>query len=909
MKKEYLIRLVLGSVLCLLPGAFIFAQADIYEPDDNCFVQATVISGGDLQNHDFEDDTEDWFAFNACVGRAFNIDATPLGPSADVRVELYGRDCTTLLATDYGGLGIPASISGWTAPEDGTFHIKVLQEDATTGPGREYDITLMGDTSGCLFWAKQYSRAGTLFQVSDGSFFLISLRYIAPGDNDVLLSKINSSGGFDWTRSYPGPGDEMDVSMDETGSGEFIVSATSEDATDEPSIWVFSIDSGGNFIWGTRYGRDLGVNGESRSGQVIALSNGGILVAGTSLRDGDKVFLMKLSSVGALIWTKLYGDEPGYGYTLDETGDGNFVIGAVHPEFPDQQWIIKVDPDGTPLWNKTLWLDTTYKPGIVRGTPDGGAIVLWGHGDFVLVRLGPTGSIVWQKLYQTERLERAYGLEHIGNNAYLLSGATLESPQGCWALVVDLSGAIQWQGAFRYVTHPMAAIYHAIPLVDGGFIVSEMGSGMIQKVDANGEYGYCCSMAAPFEGSVVTSAVNMGDYLISLDSSVWGAASSTAGSEWSYTLTETSRCPSPDSDGDGVLDDCDQCPGFDDALDGDGDSIPDDCDACPGFDDLLDADGDTVPDGCDACPGFDDLLDFDSDTVPDNCDNCLSVSNPVQTDTDGDGVGDVCEGLLGQVPDGLIYPGSQMKAALANGGSDLAVTWDALSCPTADVNFFWGDMAVLSSYSLAGTTCRLGGTGFATVALPPGNSFFFLAASDGQSNESLHGFDSDGFTVPVSGAGSCGILNQTIATNCTAPETAVYCIRYVSPDALCQPVNDMHFKLERAGTDATVTLFTDAAGTLEEAGCASSYSVLPVLTGTINPVTGDFSVSGSDDALSQEWSCGADVTPVVMLGNIYSLTGTFDNLFDDACGCSSQSTWDTNLTGTYWCTFAASGCS
>ena len=35
--------------------------------------------------------------------------------------------------------------------------------------------------------------------------------------------------------------------------------------------------------------------------------------------------------------------------------------------------------------------------------------------------------------------------------------------------------------------------------------------------------------------------------------------------------------------------------------------------------------------------------DIDGDDVPDNEDNCVDISNPPQEDTDGEGVGDVCE--------------------------------------------------------------------------------------------------------------------------------------------------------------------------------------------------------------------------------------------------------------------------
>lgn len=54
-----------------------------------------------------------------------------------------------------------------------------------------------------------------------------------------------------------------------------------------------------------------------------------------------------------------------------------------------------------------------------------------------------------------------------------------------------------------------------------------------------------------------------------------------------------------------------------------------------------DIDGDGIGDSCDACP-LDSLNDIDSDGVCGDVDNCPVISNPGQDDVDNDGIGDAC---------------------------------------------------------------------------------------------------------------------------------------------------------------------------------------------------------------------------------------------------------------------------
>ena len=114
-----------------------------------------------------------------------------------------------------------------------------------------------------------------------------------------------------------------------------------------------------------------------------------------------------------------------------------------------------------------------------------------------------------------------------------------------------------------------------------------------------------------------------------------------AGVVWVY--------PAPDSDGDGVPDDTDNCPAVSNPTqtNSDADTYGDACDNCPAVtnQDQADSDGDGKGNVCDNCPSVSNptQTDSDSDGKGNVCDNCPTVSNPTQTNSDADTYGDACD--------------------------------------------------------------------------------------------------------------------------------------------------------------------------------------------------------------------------------------------------------------------------
>ncbi|MTV49393.1 hypothetical protein GJ688_10425 [Heliobacillus mobilis] len=133
---------------------------------------------------------------------------------------------------------------------------------------------------------------------------------------DIFLIKVNGQGGVEWRKTIGGREDEKAVSLQDTPDGGYLIvgygALSSETGYD---IYLSKTDSHGKVEWS----KSLGGKGWDISTVTAPTSDGGYLIGGQSSSGNDGLFsgyLAKVNSEGNLLWQQVM---PAYVCTLIET--------------------------------------------------------------------------------------------------------------------------------------------------------------------------------------------------------------------------------------------------------------------------------------------------------------------------------------------------------------------------------------------------------------------------------------------------------------------------------------------------------------------------------------------------------------------------------------------------------------
>ena len=194
--------------------------------------------------------------------------------------------------------------------------------------------------------------ANSIAQTSDGGYIVAGWSSSNDGDvsgnhgeGDYWIVKLTSGGELAWQKSLGGSDKDIANSIAQADDGGYVVAgwsqSTNGDVTGNHGLsdaWIVKLTSEGELVWQ----KSLGANGWDEANSIQQTSDGGYIVAGSSLStDGDVTghhgsvdstdsWIVKLTSGGELAWQKsLGGKHHDRTDSIAQISDGEYIIAGL----------------------------------------------------------------------------------------------------------------------------------------------------------------------------------------------------------------------------------------------------------------------------------------------------------------------------------------------------------------------------------------------------------------------------------------------------------------------------------------------------------------------------------------------------------------------------------------------------
>lgn len=252
------------------------------------------------------------------------------------------------------------------------------------------------DLDGNKLWDKRFGGSGTdilrsVIQTTDAGFLLAGNSYstqdgdktqASQGVEDYWIVKIDSLGSKQWDKRYGGPQADFLSQIIEGSQNNYLLIGTSfsgigGDKSQEGrggwDFWIVNIDGNGNKLWDQRFGG----SGSDLPAQAISTRDSTYVLAGISNSDqsGDKgedsrggwdYWVIKIDRDGTKLWDKRFGGFVNDNlHALLETREGNYVLGGSSDSGKGAEkseenkgandfWLVKINRGGEKLWDRSF---------------------------------------------------------------------------------------------------------------------------------------------------------------------------------------------------------------------------------------------------------------------------------------------------------------------------------------------------------------------------------------------------------------------------------------------------------------------------------------------------------------------------------------------------------------------------
>jgi hypothetical protein len=165
-------------------------------------------------------------------------------------------------------------------------------------------------------------------QTNDGGFIIAgTTSSFGAGGQDIWLIKTNENGDTLWTKTFGGTDADKASNVQQTNdNGYAIFGTTNSFGNGGADFLLWKTDSLGNTEWFKTYGSTA----DERASDGHQLTDGTYILAGDSLGQIHKAWLVKTDVDGNFIWGRTIGSDGFVGRSVQQTNDGGYVICGTH---------------------------------------------------------------------------------------------------------------------------------------------------------------------------------------------------------------------------------------------------------------------------------------------------------------------------------------------------------------------------------------------------------------------------------------------------------------------------------------------------------------------------------------------------------------------------------------------------
>lgn len=215
-----------------------------------------------------------------------------------------------LFEKSYGQAGVDIAFAVKQNPDSGVYLFGYSSNTSTQA--EDFALTKL-NSSGDFQWTKFYGTPdvdfGLYMNLAD-SFDLILVGLTAttgPLEQEILVIKVDSAGQELWRKNYGGPGNQSCKYVEKTSDGMYILCGSTTDAWGTNDVYVLKLDANGDKVWDTAYAavdNDYGM-------KIIESSNLNYVLSSDTKSSGNggyDVQLLGLNNSGTVNFANVHGD-------------------------------------------------------------------------------------------------------------------------------------------------------------------------------------------------------------------------------------------------------------------------------------------------------------------------------------------------------------------------------------------------------------------------------------------------------------------------------------------------------------------------------------------------------------------------------------------------------------------------